>query len=41
LLARHRVMRIKESAGTQPRVYYIEDEIPNVRQLLSCRVCHR
>jgi Fe-S-cluster-containing dehydrogenase component len=41
LLARHRVMRIKESARTQPRVYYIEDEIPNVRQLLSCRVCHR
>lgn len=41
LLATHRVLRIKESAGAQPRVYYIEDEIPNVRQLLACHVCHR
>jgi molybdopterin-containing oxidoreductase family iron-sulfur binding subunit len=41
LLATHKVMQVKASAGTQPRVYYIEDEIPNVRQLLSCSVCHR
>ncbi|GBC81773.1 Tetrathionate reductase subunit B [bacterium HR10] len=41
LLATHKVMQVKASAGTQPRVYYIEDELPNVRRLLSCRVCHR
>lgn len=41
LLATHKVFRVKESARTQPRVYYIEDEIPGVKQLLSCSVCHR
>lgn len=40
LLATHKVMRVKASAGTEPRVYYIEDEIPGVRQILSCSVCH-
>lgn len=39
LLAKRKVIRIKEDAGTQPRVYYIEDEIPNVRQI-ACKVCH-
>ncbi len=41
LLATHRVIRVNERAGTQPRVYYIEDELPNVRRLISCTVCHR
>jgi hypothetical protein len=41
MLATHKMMRVTESAGAQPRVYYIEDETPNVRQFLSCSVCHR
>jgi molybdopterin-containing oxidoreductase family iron-sulfur binding subunit len=39
LLATHKLIRINESEGTQPRVYYIEDEIPNVRQT-ACNICH-
>lgn len=40
LLATHKMMQVRASAGTQPRVFYIEDEMPDVRQILSCSVCH-
>lgn len=40
LLAKHKVIRINENAGTQPRIYYVEDGIPNVRQV-ACKACHR
>src|SRR5574341_1806685 len=40
LLAVHQIIRINENAGTRPRVHYIEDGIPNVRQV-ACKACHR
>ncbi|RMG47470.1 MAG: 4Fe-4S dicluster domain-containing protein [Acidobacteria bacterium] len=39
LLAGHRVIRTKESLGTEPRVYYIDEPIEG-RPHLSCTVCH-